>query len=106
MFIFVIFVAATINFFIPRLAPGNPIGAITSRMQQASAGIENGQAMFEAYREMFGLNDPIYVQYFKYLRNMLRLDFGYSLSAFPAGVWEIIRPSIGWSIGLSCGLGV
>ena len=100
MFIFVIFVAATINFVIPRLAPGNPIGAITSRMAQASSGIENGQAMFEAYREMFGLNDPLYVQYFKYLRNMMRLDFGYSLSAFPAGVWEVIRPSIGWSIGL------
>ena len=100
MFVFVIFVAASINFVIPRLAPGNPIGAITSRMQQASSGIENGQAMFEAYREMFGLNDPIYVQYFKYLRNMLRLDFGYSLSAFPAGVWEVIRPSIGWSIAL------
>jgi peptide/nickel transport system permease protein len=100
MFMFVILVAATINFFIPRLAPGNPIGAITSRMQQASAGIENGQAMFEAYRELFGLNDPMYIQYLKYLRNMLRLDFGYSLSAYPAGVWEIIRPSIGWSIGL------
>jgi peptide/nickel transport system permease protein len=32
--------------------------------------------------------------------NTLRLDFGYSLSAYPAGVWEIIRPSIMWTIGL------
>ncbi len=100
MFLFVVFVAATINFLIPRLAPGNPIGAITSRMQQASSGIENGQAMFEAYRERFGLNDPLYVQYFNYLRNTLRLDLGYSLSAFPAGVWEVIQPSIMWTIGL------
>jgi peptide/nickel transport system permease protein len=100
MFIFVVFVAATMNFLIPRLAPGNPIGAITSRMQQASAGIENGQAMFEAYRERFGLNDPLYVQYANYLANTLRLDLGYSLSAFPAGVWEIIQPSILWTIGL------
>lgn len=100
MFIFVVFVAATINFIIPRLAPGNPIGAITSRVQQASAGIEGGEAMYEAYREMFGLNDPLYVQYFDYLKNMMRLEFGYSLSAFPAGVWEVIRPSIAWTIGL------
>ncbi len=100
MFLFVVFVAASINFLIPRLAPGNPIGAITSRMQQASAGIENGQAMFEAYRERFGLNEPMYVQYFTYLGNTLRLDFGYSLSAFPAGVWEIIQPSILWTLGL------
>lgn len=100
MFIFVVFVAATFNFLIPRMAPGNPIGAITSRVQQASAGIENGQAMFEAYRERFGLNDPLHVQYLNYLWNTVRLDFGYSLSAFPAGVWEIIQPSIAWTIGL------
>ncbi len=100
MFFLVIFVAASFNFMIPRLAPGNPIGAITSRMSQASAGIENGQAMFEAYRERFGLNDPMYVQYFKYLWNSIRLDFGESLSAYPAEVWEIIRPAIAWTIGL------
>jgi peptide/nickel transport system permease protein len=100
MFFLVIFVAASFNFLIPRLAPGNPIGAITSRMAQASAGIENGQAMFEAYRKRFGLDEPIYIQYVKYLWNTARLDFGESLSAYPAEVWEIIRPAIGWSIGL------
>lgn len=100
MFFLVIFVAASFNFVIPRLAPGNPIGAITSRMSQASAGIENGQAMFEAYRKRFGLDDPLYVQYLKYMWNTLRLDFGESLSAYPAKVWEIVGPAIGWSIGL------
>ena len=100
MFFLVVFVAASFNFLIPRLAPGNPIGAMTSRMAQASAGIENGQAMFEAYRKRFGLDEPIYVQYAKYMWNTVRLDFGQSLSAYPAGVWEIIRPAIGWSIGL------
>lgn len=100
MFLLVVFVASTFNFFIPRLAPGNPIGAITSRMSQASAGIENGQALFEAYRERFGLNDPLHVQYVRYLWNSIRLDFGESLSAYPAGVWEIIRPAIAWTIGL------
>lgn len=100
MFFLVIFVAASFNFMIPRLAPGNPIGAITSRMAQASAGIENGQAMFEAYRKRFGLDDPLYLQYAKYMWNTLRLDFGESLSAYPAEVWDIVGPAIGWSIGL------
>lgn len=100
MFGFVIYIAATINFLIPRLAPGNPIGAITSRVQQASAGIEGGEAMYEAYREMFGLNDPLHVQYLNYLWNTVRLELGFSLSAFPAGVWEIIRPAIPWTVGL------
>lgn len=100
MFFLVIFVAASFNFLIPRLAPGNPIGAITSRMANASAGIENGQAMFEAYRKRFGLDDPLYIQYFKYMWNTLRLDFGESLSAYPAEVWDIIGPAIGWSMSL------
>lgn len=100
MFFLVIFVAASFNFFIPRLAPGNPIGAITSRMASASAGIENGQAMFEAYRKRFGLDEPLYVQYAKYMWNTLHLDFGQSLSAYPADVSEIVRPAIGWSLGL------
>jgi peptide/nickel transport system permease protein len=100
MFFLVVFVAATFNFFIPRLAPGNPIGAITSRMANASGGLENGQAMFEAYRKRFGLDEPMYIQYVKYMANTVRLDFGQSLSAYPADVSEIIRPAIGWSMGL------
>jgi len=100
MFFLVIFVAASFNFVIPRLAPGNPIGAITSRMANASAGIENGQAMFEAYRKRFGLDDPLYVQYAKYMWNTAHLDLGQSLAAYPADVWEIVRPAIAWSIGL------
>jgi peptide/nickel transport system permease protein len=100
MFLLVVFVAASFNFFIPRLAPGNPIGAITSRMAQASAGIENGQAMFEAYRKRFGMDDPLYIQYARHMWNTLRFDFGESLSAYPAQVWDIIGPAIGWSISL------
>lgn len=100
MFFLVIFVAASFNFLIPRLAPGNPIGAISSRMANASAGIENGQAMFEAYRKRFGLDDPLYIQYVKHMWNTIRLDFGQSLSAYPADVSDIIGPAIGWSIGL------
>src|SRR5437762_7389664 len=100
MFFLVLFVAATFNFFIPRLAPGNPIGAITSRMGNASAGVENGKEMFDAYRQRFGLDQPLYVQYGKYMWNAVHLDFGQSLAAYPADVMDIIRPAIGWSMGL------
>ena len=86
MFFLVVFVAATFNFFIPRLAPGNPIGAITSRMASASSGIENGKEMFDAYRTRFGLDQPMYIQYAKYMWNTAHLDFGQSLSAYPADV--------------------
>lgn len=99
-FLFVVFAAASINFLIPRLAPGNPIGAITSRLQTVSSGIEGGEEMFKAYRNMFGLDDNLGVQYVRYLWNTLRFQFGFSLSSFPAGVLEVIRPSLRWTIGL------
>jgi peptide/nickel transport system permease protein len=100
MFFLVVFVAATINFFVPRLAPGNPIGAITSRMANASSGVENGKEMFDAYRQRFGLDQPLYIQYIRYMWNTIHLDFGQSLSAYPADVSDIILPAIGWSLGL------
>jgi peptide/nickel transport system permease protein len=56
--------------------------------------------MFDAYRQRFGLDQPLYVQYAKYMWNTLHLDFGQSLSAYPADVSDIIVPAIGWSLGL------
>src|SRR5258708_38586825 len=32
--------------------------------------------------------------------NTVRFDFGQSLSAYPADVADIIRPAVGWSMGL------
>ena len=55
-------------------------------MGNASAGIENGQAMFEAYRERFGLDDPLYIQYVQvHVEHAATSTFGESLSAYPCG---------------------
>ncbi len=98
MFFLVVFVAASFNFFIPRMAPGNPIGAITSRMANASAGIENGQANVRGHRARLGWMSRVYIQYVKYMWNTVRFDFGQSLSAYPADVWRSsARPSAGRS---------
>jgi len=56
--------------------------------------------MFDAYRTRFGLDQPLYIQYAKYMWNTLHLDFGQSLSAYPADVSDIILPAVGWSMGL------
>ena len=36
-------------------------------------------AEIEMRREAYGLNDPVYVQYFRWLNNILHGNFGYSL---------------------------
>ncbi len=65
-----IFIVATIVFFITRILPGDPASSMLG--PQASA-----EDIFKLRQEM-GLNDPLYVQYFKYLGDLLRFDLGKS----------------------------
>lgn len=59
-----------VNFTIMHLAPGDPVDLLVER---------NATAEEKArIRELYGLNDPIYVQYFRWLSHVLRGDFGKS----------------------------
>ena len=69
MFVIVIFVAVTINFIIPRMAPGDPISAVLAKMQRQGMRLEGGSQIVEAYRELFGLNGSLLEQYIKYIVN-------------------------------------
>ena len=94
-----VWVAVTLDFFIPRLAPGDPVAAIVGKM--STKGYVT-PAMQQSLAAMFGLNthDPIWVQYFKYLGNLLHGDLGNSIQYFPTPVSQIIGQDIGWSIML------
>jgi peptide/nickel transport system permease protein len=100
IFFLIIWVASTINFIIPRLAPGDPIGAILGQMQVQGATVANSAEIIAAFRERFGLDDPIYVQYIKYLGALIRLDLGYSIAYFPARVTDIVSYSLPYTLGL------
>jgi len=105
-------VAITVNFFLPRLTPGDPAQAIFATY----GGTLDANAL-HSLRVAYGLSDePLVTQYFEYLGNLAHGDFGISLSQFPAPVTELVSQSIGWSIllGLTavtlsfligCGLG-
>ena len=100
VFFLTIWVAATVIFIIPRLAPGDPIGAMIARMSQTEGFVENADIIIEAWRKRFGLDDPLHVQYLRFLGNTLRLDLGYSLGNFPATVSELVGRALPWTIGL------
>ncbi len=100
IFFLIIWVASTINFLIPRLAPGDPIGAILGQMQVQGAKVENSAELIAMFRERFGLDDPLYLQYFKYIGALIRLDLGYSIAFFPAKVTDIVANSLPYTIGL------
>ena len=67
----VLLVASIAVFYGLRFAPGDPSGVVLS-----PTALEEVRA---AYRERLGLNEPIFVQYVVYLKNLARGDLGTSL---------------------------
>ena len=61
----------TLIFFVVRVIPGDPA--------TAALGDYASQEAVEALRERMGLNAPLYVQYFRFLGDLLRGDLGKSL---------------------------
>jgi peptide/nickel transport system permease protein len=100
VFLLIVWVTATINFVVPRLAPGDPIQAVLSRLEAQGSKVENSAVLIEQYRKLFGLDDPLWVQYLRYLGALFQLQLGYSLTYFPVSVWEIIRNALPYTIGL------
>jgi len=92
--------AFVLNFILPRLMPGDPVAAIVSRMAQGMSNATGIQAIYQQYTELFGTNKPMLEQFFIYIRNVLRGDFGYSISQYPRTVADVIKSSIWWTICL------
>lgn len=100
MWLITIWAGATTIFAIPRLSPGDPIAAMIGRMSALGVTLPNAQELIDAWHKRLGLDDPWYIQYFKFLGNCITLDFGYSFTTFPTTVWELIGPALPWTIVL------
>ena len=92
--------AFILNFTLPRLMPGDPVAGIVSRLAQNMSNTAGVQAIYEQYAELFGTNKPMLEQFFLYVRNVIRGDFGFSFSQYPRTVADVLRASIWWTIGL------
>ena len=71
------FVIVTLAFFLIRVAPGGPFNQERGLSPEIKANLE----------AQFGLNDPLWLQYFNYLKNLLHGNFGpsYNLPDFTVG---------------------
>jgi peptide/nickel transport system permease protein len=76
----VLFAMSVITFIIINASPGDYGDFIRSNMiTQGNATIAAAEAAAEQYRELHGLNDPLVVQYFRWMGGILtRGDFGHS----------------------------
>jgi len=92
--------AFLLNFILPRLMPGDPVAVITARVVQGMTSQSGIQQVYNQYAELFGTNKPMLEQFFLYVRNALRGDFGVSFSQYPRPVADIIMSSIWWTVAL------
>ena len=100
MLIAVVWVASTLNFFVPRLAPGNPIeNKMLAQVEYGGSSVDV-QALVKAYNAKFGLDKPLLSQYLAYMHDTLHLDLGYSITDYPTRVATIILHALPWTIGL------
>jgi len=89
------FVAATINFAIPRLMPGDPVAMMFARNERLTP--DN----IAALRKTFGFVDgPLIVQYLTYLKSVATGDFGLSIKFFPTPVTAVLAHALAWTLVL------
>lgn len=96
------FVAATaLNFFLPRLVPGNPVDGIVAQMGRGGgASGEALQRVYETYITEFGLDKSPLQQFGTYLGGLLRGDLGTSLGNYPTPVNTLIKAALPWTVAL------
>jgi peptide/nickel transport system permease protein len=96
-FALTLWAALTINFAIPRLLPGSPITSLMARYHGRLRG-----APLKAVEAELGVDnhDSLLTQYFTYLKNCARFDFGKSVQYFPESVSHQVGSALPWTLGL------
>lgn len=104
-YVFTAWAAVTLNFFIPRLLPGDPVQSLINKYQ----GRLSTDAV-DSLRVLFGLNThtTVWQDYLTYWTNLFHGDFGISFTYFPTPVAEVVSQSLPWTlmlVGISTILG-
>lgn len=104
VYLFTLWAAITVTFFIFRAIPGDPMTIVFGQLSRAQGNVsaEEAAAIIAVYRAEFGLDKPLITQYLVFFRNVLfrGLDFGPSFVAYPVPTRELIMRNMPWTIGL------
>ncbi|MEZ0114079.1 peptide/nickel transport system permease protein [Catenulispora sp. EB89] len=94
---FTLWAAITINFFIPRLIPGN---AVDSLIEQRRGEVDSKAV--ESLNILFGLDkhQSLPSQYWHYLVQLSHGDLGISFGNFPEPVTTVLGSALPWTLGL------
>lgn len=106
-YLIVWFFGITLDFLIPHLISGSAISAIVygriGGPSATSAYSSIVQQEIQTTLQQLGLSSyeqPLYIQYFDYLKDIVTLNFGVSLTEFPISVATIIKTAAPWTFGI------
>lgn len=88
-----VFFIASLNFFIFQVLPGDPTRVLLPK--GGSSNITATNALRATLLHDWGLDQPMTTRFMIYMGNLIRGNWGTSITAFPGtGVWEIILPRL------------
>jgi len=90
-------VVSVVTFIIIQLPPGDFFTTLQAEVAETGGGQD--KEVIKKLQEVYGLDKPVYVQYFKWVAGFPRLDFGYSLE-WNAPVWDVIVTKLAYTIFL------
>jgi peptide/nickel transport system permease protein len=88
--------ALTVNFFIPRLMPGNAVESIMDKFPSLQP------SAYRALEALLGVGHPgsIWHQYWAYLVDVSHFNFGTDVTEYPAQVSTLLGQTLPWTITL------
>ena len=89
---FVIWIALTMNFVLPRMAPGDPLDYLVGHEVHTLTPAQKQQVLRE-----FGLDRTVPEQYARYFTGIVSGDFGRSIR-FRAPVFDVLADRISWTL--------
>jgi len=92
------FVAATIDWMIPRFMPGDPIASLVSK--QAGLSSDGAAALVKYYNDLFGFDKPIFVQFLDFWGKLLHGDLGLSVYGHGRPVVDSIMGALPFTLAL------
>ncbi|MBT2499643.1 ABC transporter permease [Agromyces sp. ISL-38] len=98
-YLIALWAAISLNFFIPRWMPGNPVDIMLSKLAQRGPVTPETRRAIEL---LLGGDSslPLLDQYWQYLGQVLGGDLGVSVAYFPTPVVQVIDQTLPWTIGL------
>lgn len=96
---FIIFILIiTLNFFIPRLMPGDPFTFLSS--DEGGVHQTYNEDQIEKYKSYYGMDKPLKEQYGEYISNLAHGNLGYSIY-YNTSVSEMVLKRAKWTLGIT-----